>query len=254
MHDLNYEQSNKPGGKRPYQDVYIAVLPVSCQRKDINILEISLQMSQSTLLEYSWVTRALAIRDFEESNDFTEEEILDNFKITKAEKASILRKLNEANKYLAARGWKDQYKKIEDADFAFQKIASTVKDKKLSHFQDESTKEAFRKLVYQMIDIPKIHRSDRLYNKIPNVGKYLPTILEEIEEQFETVVFDEVDSPSELDNALGIDVGESSRDLSDDFNEWFTPSLIDDNDEFEGSNARLLLEIIDDVITNESSI
>lgn len=161
-----------------FEHINIVILPPATE-KDIDELEAVLQIAPDIKEEYTWYARALKYRKKRQQHNYKSEDLASIDKINPAEVDELIDLLNYADAYLADRGWKDEYHRLEQTKYAFLELRK-ARDK---FFNAEPEKACFEKLAYCLIDGSTT--GGRLYETIPAVAKYFDQFVERLRHDFD---------------------------------------------------------------------
>jgi len=137
---------------------------------DIIKLEAQLQIEKEIKAPYTWITEALLFKQLmsDLKYDYADLERIYNKK--KAEVEEIIDMVYDVDEYLGSRNWKNEYSRVEKAEFAFQQLHIYRKT-----FKDAQDKEIFKESVFRLLDDPNA-AGDRLYKTVKNTADSLEEI------------------------------------------------------------------------------
>ncbi len=160
--------------------VRVVILP-NLDADKIDQIEDLLEQQKDIKEPFSWVSRALGYRRRMHKYKFSDEQLSNITGVKKNEIASLINKVEIADRYLDSIGKSKDYNQILDDFYAFEKIYSCqTKDK-----GDPSKKIAFEKLSFLAIK-NKDSFSDRMYKNIPIIFEAQAKIQDELSNEFET--------------------------------------------------------------------
>jgi hypothetical protein len=159
-----------------FQFIDAAVLPAEATERDLDEIEVTLQMAVETKLEYTWINERLKIRRLMEEHDLSAQEIA---KLMNYPKASMVnRELQElvlVEDYLERyrKEPKKSYKLVEDGAQIFKEIAQRVGKK-------QGTQQELAKAIAFSIVKGSNQIEDRVYAYRESFGEYLEPLVERL--------------------------------------------------------------------------
>jgi len=211
-----------------FSHVDVVVLP-PCDERDIDELEARLQIKKDTKAEYSWITFSIMLRKRRQEHGYTDKELALLYDKKKNEIKQLLLMLDEVEKYLEERRQPKRYHLVQD-EFAFRKLVEGR-----AKLTKEAEKDVFEKVAYCLID-DSSRSSGRLYKVIPEVEKYLPQVVERLEEELPLEEYTSPKKKTEVDELLG-EISEKSVGLSKAIND--------------PKHRETILEVVSDVVESE---
>jgi hypothetical protein len=160
-----------------YKHVQVLFLP-PCGQNDIDELEARLQWQPEGRSDYSWVAKAITLRQRQEVN-WSMERMSRFYKLTQAEIQLQIAILGHAEGYLEKLGLQQVYSKVLNKQFAFEQLHKSRK----KCLNDEPKKQFFTNLAYVMMDDAE-STGGRLYDSIPDALKSLSEINSRLQEEF----------------------------------------------------------------------
>lgn len=142
-----------------FTHVDVIVLP-DCDPKDIDELEVHLQVERDIKQEYTWISLAYALQQKLNSGRYNEAQLTQIFDLTPKELKQSLNRLTLADDYLASRGKPGEYLEVEKAQFAFEQLQKSRP--KLD--KSPGKQKLFSEIAYRLIDT---REGDRVYASIP---------------------------------------------------------------------------------------
>lgn len=148
--------------------------------EDIIKLEAQLQIEKDIKAPYSWVTEALLYKGLMEKG--YKYDLLEKiYNKKKNELQTYIDMLSDTDEYLESREAKNQYSKIEEAEFVFRPLNSYRKD-----LRDPQDKEIFKQTIFKLLDDPTI------------VGGRVYGIVKDIFDDFEQIKSNYLNEHAEL--------------------------------------------------------
>lgn len=151
-----------------FTHVDVIILP-PCDTRDIDELEVHLQVERDIKQEYSWISLAYAIRHKIDTQKYSEDQVAEIFQMAPKEVRQRLDKLAMAEEYLASRNKPGQYLELEKTEFAFNELQKARK----RVAADEGRQKLASEVAYRLIDK---REGDRVYRTIPEAIDILDTI------------------------------------------------------------------------------
>jgi hypothetical protein len=158
-----------------FSHVDVIILP-KCDPKDIDELEVHLQVERDIKQEYSWISLAYAIRLKIDTKQYSEEQVAQIFQMTVREVRQSLEKLTLAEEYLSSRGKEGQYLELEKTEFAFLQLQKA----RLKVGESSARQKLFSEIAYRLIDT---REGDRVYAAIPDALVVLDDIRTALEKE-----------------------------------------------------------------------
>lgn len=188
-----YEQDAKEFER--FKHVQVLFLP-PCTQNDVDELEARLQWMPDGRSDYSWVDKAIVLRQ-RQDRGWTVEKMASFYEMTKSEVQLWIAMLDDAEAYLDERGWTGEYSRVLDMRYAFEQLQKGRR----KCGTDEPKKQLFTTVSYLMLDDADA-AGRRLYESIPDALKFLDDIVGQIR--------------TDIDSAGGSEVGDdtSGDDLS----------------------------------------
>jgi len=195
---LLYEEN--PTEYERFKHVQVIFLP-PCSQTDIDELEARLQWLPDGRSDYSWVDKAIVLRQ-RQQRGWTVEKIASFYEMTRNDIQMWIAMLEDAEAYLVERGWEGEYSRVLHKQYAFEQLQRGRK----KCGEDEPKKQLFTSVSYVMLDDADA-TGRRLYESIPDALKYLDDISDQIRTDLSAV-----ERIPEADDGLDIlgDGGESS--------------------------------------------
>lgn len=159
-----------------FKHVRVVVLPPSSDR-DIDELEAQLQIQPDIKADYTWVDKAMLLRDRLHLHNWSISELARVYQISPAEVRAQLDMLDHADQYLISRGSPREYTRVKDQEFAFKQLQKLRK-----RCEDEADRDAFTNLCYTLIDDPD-NAGERLYSRIRQVWENRKAIYSQVKQQ-----------------------------------------------------------------------
>ena len=158
-----------------FTHVDVILLP-KCDPKDIDELEVHLQVEKDIKQEYSWISLAYAIRLKIDTQQYSEEQVAEIFQMSLKEVRQSLEKLTLAEEYLSSRGKEGQYLELEKTEFAFQQLQKA----RPKVGESSARQKLFCEVAYRLIDT---REGDRVYAAIPDALVVLDDIRSTLEKE-----------------------------------------------------------------------
>lgn len=155
MRELFDKDPKKFGG---FSHIDVVLLP-NCSPKDVDELEVILQVEKDIKQDYSWINLFYSIRQKLNSGQYTEERLCSIYGKTSKELKSMLGRLGQAEDYLASRNKVGQYLDLDKAQLAFEQL-----QKSRPKLATTSQQDFFTEVSYQIIETAS---GDRAYSSIP---------------------------------------------------------------------------------------
>lgn len=156
-----------------FQHVQVVFLP-PCSQNDIDELEARLQWLPDGRSDYSWVDKAIVLRQ-RQQRGWSVEKIARFYEMTRNEVQLWIAMLEDAEAYLEERSWVGEYSRVLNKQYAFEQLQRGRK--KCS--DDEPKKQLFTAVSYLMLDDADA-TGRRLYESIPDALKFLDDISEQV--------------------------------------------------------------------------
>jgi len=157
-----------------FKHVQVLFLP-PCTQDDIDELEARLQWRPDGRSEYTWVNKALVLRQ-RQQRGWTVERMASVSGMSRSEVQLWIAMLDDAEAYLEERNWKGRYSRILNKQYAFTQLQKGRK----KCGADEPKKKLFTFVSYLMLDDADA-TGRRLYESIPDALKFLDDIAEQIQ-------------------------------------------------------------------------
>jgi len=155
-----------------FKHVQVLFLP-PCTQEDIDELEAKLQWLPHGRSEYSWVNKAIVLRQ-RQQRGWTVEKLSKFFEMIKKDVQLWIAMLEDAEAYLDERNQAGQYSRVVDHQYAFQELQRGRRKCGM----DEAKKQFFTYVSYMMIDDAG-ETGGRLYDNIPDALKFLDDIADQ---------------------------------------------------------------------------
>jgi hypothetical protein len=167
-----------PARYKHFESLRVIFLPVSTA-KQIDVLEAQLQIQPDIKADYTWVDRAMLLRDRQRTYNWNIEELARIHKLASSEVRRLIDLLDYADEYLEDRGHPREYSLVLDQrlEFAFEALQ---KARKKSATQEE--KDVVTQLAFIQMDKPS-EAGGRLYEAIPEMQENLQTVVKALAEE-----------------------------------------------------------------------
>ncbi len=142
-----------------FTHVDVIILP-PCDPRDIDELEVHLQVERDIKQEYSWISLAYAIRHKIDTQKYGEDQVAEIFQMTPKDVRQRLDKLALAEEYLASRNKSGQYLELEKTEFAFNELQKALRRVTAT----DGCQKLASEVAYRLIDK---REGDRVYRTIP---------------------------------------------------------------------------------------
>lgn len=189
-----YDES--PEDYMHFSHVDIILLPRATE-KELDELEAQLQVHPDIKSQYTWVSKAIMMRDRREDHRYSEKELSSLYDLRVSEVRMLLDMLDYSDKYLASRGREHHYTEIVDDEFAFRQLVKTRKKMKI-----EQRKNLLEICSFALIEEPI---GGRVYQVIPLVGEYIDKIQEALIPELHAKTYEDNVGDS-IEELLGVDV------------------------------------------------
>lgn len=156
-----------------FQHVQVMFLP-PCTQNDIDELEARLQWLPDGRSDYSWVDKAIVLRQ-RQQRGWAVEKIANFYEMTRNEVQLWIAMLEDAEAYLDERGWRGEYSRVLNKQYAFEQLQRGRK----KCDDDEPKKQLFTTMSYVMIDDADA-TGRRLYESISDALKFLDDIADQV--------------------------------------------------------------------------
>ena len=181
-----------------FQHVQVVFLP-PCSQNDIDELEARLQWLPDGRSDYSWVDKAIVLRQ-RQQRGWNVEKIARFYEMSQTEVQLWIAMLEDAEAYLDERGWGGEYSRVLNKRYAFEQLQKGRK----KCGDDEPKKQLFTDVSYVMLDDADA-TGRRLYESIPDALKFLDDIADQVRTDLGNTNGDD-----ETDDGLGI-LGDGSE-------------------------------------------
>lgn len=161
-----------------FERIQVLFLP-ACSANDIDELEARLQWKPDGRSDYSWVDKAIVLRERQDRSKWSIEKMAQFYDMSKREVQLWIAMLDDAEDYLTTREWTGQYSKVIGKRYAFEELQKG----RVKCGNDEPKKDFFTSVAYQMIDDADA-TGGRLYDSIPDALRYLDEIKKQLEVDF----------------------------------------------------------------------
>lgn len=146
-----------------------AVLLPTADEKDIDELEANLQVRQDIRADYTWIDRAMMMRERMEKHKYQIKDLARLYELSVNQITEYLDMLTYAEQWLRSRDNEGKYSELEGkGEYAFRQLCKNRK--KLPR---EESRELLRIISFALIDDPE---GGRVYDAIPDSAKYLDPI------------------------------------------------------------------------------
>lgn len=169
---LLYEQDATKYAR--FDHIQVMFLP-PCTQNDIDELEARLQWLPDGRSEYSWVDKAIVLRQ-RQQRGWSLEKIASFYEMGRTEVQLWIAMLEDSEAYMEERGWKGQYSRVLNKRYAFEQLQKGRKRCGV----DEPKKQLFTTISHIMLDDADA-TGRRLYESIPDALKFLDDIAEQIQ-------------------------------------------------------------------------
>ena len=161
-----------------FRHVDVAVLP-HCTERDIDRLEVKLQIEQDIQADYIWHAHANMMLAQQKRDDFSHKELAELHRMKESKVQELFDMRAYADEYLRSRGKANIWSLVTDHEFAFRKIVSSRQ--KITGIGNQ---EIFKQAAFVLIDSPE-EAGVRLYQAIPEIMVSLDRVKAELQEGFE---------------------------------------------------------------------
>lgn len=189
-----------------FEHIQVLFLP-TCTPDDIDELEAKLQWLPDGRAEYSWVDKAMILRDGRNSG-WSEEKLCRLFEMGRNDIRKSIAMLEGAEMYLEERGWHEEYSRVLRKELAFDKVQKG----RTQCADDEAKKRFFTSIAYLMLDDPDA-TGRRLYESIPDALTFADDVATQLRQDFGAEI-PETDDDDDLD-LLGDDSHSHYTDVAD---------------------------------------
>jgi hypothetical protein len=162
----------KPAKYEHFEHLRVAVLPERSPQA-ITKLEVNLQVKRDVRAGYKWHALAHMYRQNKEELDIDDAAIAELWEVDASDVTEHLKMLESAERFLQSRGKDEQWSEVDGDLFAFKKLVATLP--KIKHAGE---KHFFQIAAFNIID--QKDKSERLYERVPDILKYMPAIKKEL--------------------------------------------------------------------------
>jgi biotin operon repressor len=193
-------------GFERFRHVQVVFLP-PCTPDDIDELEAKLQWLPDGRAEYSWVDKAMMLRE-RRNRGWSEDKLCRLYEMSRNDIRKSIAMLEDAEAYLEQRGRHGEYSRVLRKEFAFDKLQKG----RSQCADDEAKKQFFTSVAYLMLDDPDA-TGRRLYDSIPDALKFAEDVAGQLRRDFA----DSVPTPFNDQNQDGLEVlgGDCDSDFKD---------------------------------------
>lgn len=187
-----------------FDHIQVVFLP-PCTQNDIEELEAKLQWLPDGRSDYSWVDKAIVLRQ-RQQRGWPTEKLCSFYDMTRPAIQLAIAMLEDAEAYLDERGARGEYSRVLDKMYAFEQLQRGRR----KCGDDEARKQFFTSVSYLMLDDPNA-TGRRLYESIPEALDSLDEVAEQLKTDFAGVP-----TPATPDtnlDVLGGDTMSSYRDV-----------------------------------------
>lgn len=164
-----------------FKHVQVIILPV-CTQDDIDELEAKLQWLPDGRAEYSWVDKAMMLRE-RRNRGWTEDKLSRLYEMTRNDIRKSIAMLEDAEAYLEQRDQHGEYSRVLRKELAFDKLQRG----RSQCGDDEAKKQFFTSVAYLMLDDPDA-TGRRLYESIPDALKFAEDVAHQLRRDFSDIV------------------------------------------------------------------
>lgn len=189
-----------------FKHVQVVVLP-PCTQDDIDELEAKLQWLPDGRAEYSWVDKAMMLRE-RRNRGWSEDKLARLYEMSRSEIRKSIAMLEDAEAYLEQRSWHGEYSRVLRKEFAFDKLQRG----RGQCGDDEAKKQFFTSVAYLMLDDPDA-TGRRLYDSIPDALKFAEDVAAQLRQDFSSIVA--AQQAGDIDDDLDILGGDCESDFAD---------------------------------------
>lgn len=192
---------NEPKKYGHFQHIDVAVLP-HCSERDIDRLEVKLQIEQDIQADYIWHAHANMLLAQQKRDGFTTKELAELHRMKEPKVIELLDMRAYADDYLRSRGKANIWSMVTDHEFAFQKIVTSR-----PKINGVGGQEVFKQAAFVLVDKPD-DVGVRLYQAIPEVMDYLDEVKNKLRQELQ--VKPPTKGDASLDDLFGGGTQESS--------------------------------------------
>ena len=164
-----------------FEHIQVVFLP-PCTQNDIEELEAKLQWLPDGRSDYSWVDKAIVLRQ-RQQRGWTIEKLCSFYEMSRPAIQLAIGMLEDAEAYLEERGAHGEYSRVLDKTYAFEQLQRGRR----KCGDDEPRKQFFTAVSYLMLDDPN-STGRRLYESIPEALDSLDDVAEQLKADFTGVV------------------------------------------------------------------
>lgn len=159
-----------------FAHIRIIVLP---ERSPVAIskLEAKLQVTKDVRADYTWHALAHMFKHHRDVEKMSEKDIGAIYEKSETVVKEYLAMLGAAERFLISRGKNAEWSSVTGDEFAFRKIINS-----LDKVKSATDKVLFQAAAFNLVDHPK--KEGRLYERVPDIQKHLPTIKAELAKRF----------------------------------------------------------------------
>jgi biotin operon repressor len=160
-----------------FEHIQVVFLP-PCAPDDIDELEVKLQWLPDGRAEYSWVDKAMMLRE-RRNRGWSEDKLSKLYEMSRNDIRKSIAMLEDAEAYLEERAWHGEYSRVLRKELAFDKL-----QKGRSQCEgDEAKKRFFTSVAYLMLDDPDA-TGRRLYESIPDALRFVEDVAGQLRKDF----------------------------------------------------------------------
>lgn len=152
-----------------FKHVQVVFLP-PCTPDDIDELEAKLQWLPEGRSEYSWIDKAMMLRD-RQNRGWPLDKLCRLYETGRNDIRKSIAMLEDAEAYLEERGWHGEYSRVLRNELAFDKLQKG----RAQCSDDEAKKQFFTAVAYLMLDDPDA-TGRRLYDSIPDALTFVDDV------------------------------------------------------------------------------
>jgi hypothetical protein len=180
-----------------FRHLDVAVLP-HCTERDIDRLEVKLQIEQDIQADYIWHAHANMMLAQQKRDGFSNKELAELHRMKEGKVQELFDMRAYADEYLRSRGKANIWSLVTEHEFAFRKIVSSR-----PKINGIGNQEIFKQAAYALIDNPE-EAGVRLYQAIPEIMVNLDQVKTKLQEGFDVKA---AATDPGLENLFGSDGG-----------------------------------------------
>lgn len=189
-----------------FRHIDVAVLP-HCTERDIDRLEVKLQIEQDIQADYIWHAHANMMLAQQKRDGFGNKELAELHRMKESKVLELFDMRAYADEYLRSRGKANIWSLVTEHEFAFRKIVSSRP--KIAGIGNQ---EVFKQAAYALIDKPE-EAGGRLYEAIPAIMVSLDQVKDKLQQEFEVAPVAEDPGLEGLFGGATIVAGETPLDM-----------------------------------------